>query len=527
MIGGSYDGTTQWAAAVEQPDGLATIVPQVAIDRWYDYAYIEGVRFATFGTPLLFDFGFSVAPPLDADPEVVETVLEHAQPGDRLEHTVESSEYDVLYDEFWDRRDYKAKADRIECSAYVEGGWLDDNVKHWDSTRMYNALPADHPEKIVMGQWGHATNQLPDALDVRHAWFDYWLKGLDTGVTDLPQVDTQINTGERYQYRSSELPPADTLKVALSLVRSDPGPDELALRGATIPTYEDTQAGLDEADLFSTDTAGVDHLLFETAQLAEPLRFSGTPVLDLLATTTDDSAHFVVLVHERHEDGSTEVLARDARNAKNRHSLRSHDAVPTGRSYRVPVECIDIDHEVQPGSRLGVAVAADNTDSVRRDPDGLGTHEVVLGAPDGDGGTSLRLPITGGLDSIEAGATTLPDVAMSRSDDGSAFYGGQTNQVDITLTEADTEAVVRDTIPFGWEIVAGDSHTTYTEDGERFIEFDAAASAGGTRTYFAEAPGSTGAYEFGPGQGQAADGSTVFFGITDTETNAVGGVDTS
>ena len=156
-----------------------------------------------------------------------------------------------------------------------------------------------------------------------------------------------------------------------------------------------------------------------------------------------------MLVYERHEDDSTEVLARDARNAKNRHSLRSHDAVPTGRSYRVPVECIDIDHEVQPGSRLGVAVAADNTDSVRRDPDGLGTHEVVLGAPDGDGGTSLRLPITGGLDSIEAGATTLPDVGMSRSDDGSAFYGGQTNQVDITLTEADTEAVVRDTIPFG------------------------------------------------------------------------------
>jgi len=34
MIGGSYDGTTQWAAAIEQPEGLATIVPQVAIDRW-------------------------------------------------------------------------------------------------------------------------------------------------------------------------------------------------------------------------------------------------------------------------------------------------------------------------------------------------------------------------------------------------------------------------------------------------------------------------------------------------------------
>ncbi|WP_154019030.1 S8 family serine peptidase [Halococcus agarilyticus] len=115
----------------------------------------------------------------------------------------------------------------------------------------------------------------------------------------------------------------------------------------------------------------------------------------------------------------------------------------------------------------------------------------------------------------------------TRADDGSVFTAGQTNQVDITVTETATDVVVRDTIPFGWEIVAGDSATTYTEDGERFVEFDAPASAGETRTYFAEAPGSTGNDEFGPGQVQAADGSTVFVDVTDTETNTVGGVDTS
>ena len=39
MTGGSYDGTTATAAAVEPPKGLATIVPEAAIGRWYDYAY--------------------------------------------------------------------------------------------------------------------------------------------------------------------------------------------------------------------------------------------------------------------------------------------------------------------------------------------------------------------------------------------------------------------------------------------------------------------------------------------------------
>ncbi len=115
----------------------------------------------------------------------------------------------------------------------------------------------------------------------------------------------------------------------------------------------------------------------------------------------------------------------------------------------------------------------------------------------------------------------------SRADDGSAFTAGQTNQVDITLTEADTKTVIRDTIPFGWDDVAGDPHTVYTENGERYIEFDASTSEGDTLTYFIEAPDSSGTYEFGPAQARTADGETVFFDITGTETNTVGGVDTN
>jgi serine protease AprX len=116
----------------------------------------------------------------------------------------------------------------------------------------------------------------------------------------------------------------------------------------------------------------------------------------------------------------------------------------------------------------------------------------------------------------------------SRADDGSVFTAGQTNQVDLTLETVDTagddRAVVRDTIPFDWDVVAGDSHTTYTEDGERFIEFDASVAAGETRTYFVEAPDSTGSYTFGPAEAEPADGTGVFDGFTDTETNEVAGV---
>ena len=44
MTGGSYDGTTANAAAVENPPHLATIVPVSAISRWWGYAYQQGTR---------------------------------------------------------------------------------------------------------------------------------------------------------------------------------------------------------------------------------------------------------------------------------------------------------------------------------------------------------------------------------------------------------------------------------------------------------------------------------------------------
>ena len=127
------------------------------------------------------------------------------------------------------------------------------------------------------------------------------------------------------------------------------------------------------------------------------------------------------------------------------------------------------------------------------------------------------------------GEATEPvfQAAGARADDGSVFTAGQTDQVEITLTDASGSALVRDEIPFGWTVVGGDAATVYTDDGHRYVEFDEPASAGETLTYFIEAPDSTGSYEFGPAEARPADGSGAWLRVTGTETNEVLGVDTS
>ncbi|WP_435361021.1 S8 family serine peptidase [Haloarchaeobius sp. DFWS5] len=96
-------------------------------------------------------------------------------------------------------------------------------------------------------------------------------------------------------------------------------------------------------------------------------------------------------------------------------------------------------------------------------------------------------------------------VSGTRSDDGSAFTGGQTNQVTVTANPSE-DSEVRDAVPANWTIL-----TDYSDDVDRVEETDgvkyvyftetAAADTETSYTYFVEAPDAvteSDAYQFGP-----------------------------
>ena len=142
-------------------------------------------------------------------------------------------------------------------------------------------------------------------------------------------------------------------------------------------------------------------------------------------------------------------------------------------------------------------------------------------------------------DGPTAGAGPLPAMSASgsRADDGSVFTAGQTNRIDVTLESmADpvTEAAVADAVPDGWTVLdAGDAKNpgdvATVELGTVTRTELEAADGGVTKTYFVEAPESTGQYTSGPATATAVasergvDPETVEFAGTDT--NTVAGVD--
>ena len=118
------------------------------------------------------------------------------------------------------------------------------------------------------------------------------------------------------------------------------------------------------------------------------------------------------------------------------------------------------------------------------------------------------------------------DVTGRRTDDGSAFTAGQTNHVEITLTDTTERLVeVRDAIPSNWQVESGNYDRVETDGDVTYVYFDADFDGSGEVTfdYFAEAPEETARYGFGPAEVRAADADEFVAVPNTTDTNAVAG----
>ena len=213
MIGGSYDGTTANAASVMRPPHLTTIVPEAAISRWYGYAYSGGIRYflqngmighqgagATtdegFDTPLLFDFGLALPPPLDPqDPKWAERVQSTITPCDEITHTQHGYDDTPDYDDFWVERDYLRDAAKVTIPVLVASNWGDWNVKQEESWNWYNALKNSEKRVLYMGtaHEGHGAPSADHYAETVKDWMDHYLLGKDNDVDEMPTVVTQTS----------------------------------------------------------------------------------------------------------------------------------------------------------------------------------------------------------------------------------------------------------------------------------------------------------------------------------------------
>ena len=237
MFGASYFGYTQWAAARGAPPSLKAIVPAITWSDlrdgvvWRGGALELGLQGFWHLNSLAFDTVLkrvAGAPPAEQFGAIGGLVheIDHLRPDgytalplkqfaplDRvgmLSSFAEAVEHadDPAYDApFSIAHAYE----QVRVPALNVGGWYDifagATPRNFNGLRTAGSTPEARQSKLVIGPWSHVNysnvigdldfgfaaqmalmNVQTDMTGLTQRWFDYWLKGIDNGITAEPPV---------------------------------------------------------------------------------------------------------------------------------------------------------------------------------------------------------------------------------------------------------------------------------------------------------------------------------------------------
>lgn len=324
MYGISYDAETQISVAglgdPAKTKYLKAIVPVASVGGQYEYSFFDGVPYTGFAlnsnlfylTRVSLTPGDTASPgqyvqKLSCQPEVLTTSADHS--GD--------------FSRFWQEREYRPGSPNVTAATLYVHGLLDWNVQPLTAAGWFDRLPATTPHKGIFGVWDHAFpdrhNRVQpdwaraDWLPMVTAWFDRYLKELDTGVEQWPAVQVQASDG---QWRAEpEFPSTGgpTGRLALSA--------DGRLGGVAHPRGTSTfREGLDDQETLPGTSA-----VFTTPQVNRRLHISGQPVADLWLITDRDDAHLT---------GRLEVIGADGQVLRHAGSSAEEHATYGLRSLR-------------------------------------------------------------------------------------------------------------------------------------------------------------------------------------------------
>ncbi len=405
MTGASYDGTTATAAAIGRPKGLATIVPEAAISRWYDYAYSSGMRYflgnealgnqgpgaATdegFDTPFAFDFGLAVPPPLDVtSPDWAARFSDNVRVCDEVQHTEKGYDPTPDYDAFWVERDYAREASKITIPVLVAHNWGDWNVKQDTAVRLFDALKRSPQSKLYVGtRWDGHGRPGGDYKAAKLAWLDRWVGGVRNGIeTTLPKVTTQTSD-DAGPLDFTPAPRTRSLRLS-STAGLGLAPGGTPKGAVTVPF---STGGSESAGLAGSP----DTVLLQTAPLTRDVRLYGAPTVRLALGTSRTWTTLTPSIVDVGPGGPSPVAVTrgwvDTRYASSLATPKLGD----GKGLTTTVLAKPTDYVFRKGHRIALLVATSSAEwTLPKAYDGAPgspTYALELGSA-----TTLTLPLAG------------------------------------------------------------------------------------------------------------------------------------
>lgn len=417
-MGVSYDGTTSNELFVDPPPSLKTVVPMEAITDYYRYSFNNGMR---RGTNSLFSAYYYAI--VGAGPAGLNGGVGPTDPVNFLQELAGEPCADQLFIQanglysfftgdhhpaYWYERDairlVNESLDRPRPPMFWIEGLQDANVDPQHSDGWLEAVKATGvPMKIWFGQWVHANPQPSSGVcgdlepcrgdffeQALLAWYDQWLKGVDTGILDAPMMQTQADDGV---WRHENSWPGDEV-TNVDLYAADGALAEAP--GSGEASYTDDMLSLQPGTSVE----------FVSAPLEKRLRLTGKPQIHTVATADAAHAGLVATLLEQFPDGTRRYVNFAAQSLNHAENLEAGDLDITDEPIKVATNFFPQDNVIQPGSQLvlviggtvaaaGVPVGSDSSNFLTGGPNlmpiGMGANVSIDLAR-----TRITLPVNAG-----------------------------------------------------------------------------------------------------------------------------------
>ncbi len=333
MHGVSYEGTTPHEALVMAPDHLVTVVTVAGVTNQWRNTFMNGVPYMGRFYPITYN-AFSAQPPTNVE-EGPAWGMNAGGAACGQEDAIGAMRPDVyakgVYDEYWVDRNqtlFVEQANSGNASILYSQGFVDRAVNPSEAVHWFNELTI--PKKGLFHQAGHQYPPRDDYFDMELAWFDYWLKGIDTGIMDTPTVEVQLNTGD---VRTGETwPPAETATTRLYLAPSELARDAPA-DGAESYRFSGSDAA---ADAFLAPMVGdvAESLTFNSEPLAQDIHMAGSAWMHLLGASDARNTFWLFELYDVAPEGTATWLAEGWMNAHLRDGFDQSSPLTPGEETR-------------------------------------------------------------------------------------------------------------------------------------------------------------------------------------------------
>ena len=373
MFGTSYSGYNAIQLAMRKPPALKAIIPTFSADDVYTdcIVYYDGAlqceALARWPFFMIALSGLPGPPDYNYDtPEAQYRVEQEPWIFDMLRHQTN--------DAFWQRFSLRPHYEAIQIPVMNVAGWLDQCTDSF--SRMMEHL--DVPQRTLVGPWTHGMGLPGPAINIQHEslrWWDRWLKGIDTGVTDEPPVAMFVNRSYKPGLDIKDIPGEWRYEDAWPVARIKelgftPQPNGVLAKSRHTDLKRDLpykpSVGMtnryrcphNAAELPIDQRADDNYsMCFDTEPLSEDLEILGHPRAELQVSSTAPIANWIVRLCDVAPDGTSTLVTKGLLNGTHRVSHVSPSALVPGEIYKIVINLKAISWVLPKGHRIRFAVS--------------------------------------------------------------------------------------------------------------------------------------------------------------------------